>query len=208
MSIEVTFRRRHAPNLGRLARGGVAIARSECNAVVSIRHMTASIRNHRLRSRRGRGADTSTFEARSSRKDHFALPWAGAGDGAGPQANRNPGEAVSMLGIIVEIIGEEAAAKLIASFGGTRLYVPHSPCANDALARAVGAGAAMKLAEMFGGERVELPKPPPRRTQILALRAAGRSVEEIARAMSCTRRRVFQVLAEARRELCSGGTSI
>ena len=88
-----------------------------------------------------------------------------------------------MLGFIVEIIGEEAAAKLIANFGGTRLYVPHSPCADDALARAVGTGAAMKLAEMFGGERVELPKPPPRRTQILALRAAGRSVEEIARAL-------------------------
>ena len=64
----------------------------------------------------------------------------------------------------------------------------------------VGTSAAIKLAEMFGGERVELPKPPPRRTQILALRAAGRSVEEIARALSCTRRRVFQVLAEARRE--------
>jgi hypothetical protein len=31
-----------------------------------------------------------------------------------------------MLGFIVEIIGEEAAAKLIASFGGTRLYVPHT----------------------------------------------------------------------------------
>lgn len=29
-----------------------------------------------------------------------------------------------MLGFIVEIIGEEAAAKLIARFGGTRLYVP------------------------------------------------------------------------------------
>ncbi len=61
----------------------------------------------------------------------------------------------------------------------------------------------MKLAEMFGGERVELPKPPPRRTRILALRAAGRSVEEIARALNCTRRRVFQVLAEARREVCA-----
>jgi len=94
-----------------------------------------------------------------------------------------------MLGFIVEIIGEEAAAKLIASFGGTRLYVPHSPCADDALARAVGTGAAMKLAQMFGGERVELPKPPPRRMQILTLRAAGHSVEEIARALNCTRRR-------------------
>jgi hypothetical protein len=66
----------------------------------------------------------------------------------------------------------------------------------------------MKLAEMFGGERVELPKPPPRRMQILALRAAGRSVEEIARTLNCTRRRVFQVLAEARREVCAGAGSI
>jgi hypothetical protein len=62
---EVTFRWRHAPSPGRLARGG-AIARSECNAAVSIRHVTASIRNHRLRSRRARGADTSPFEARSA----------------------------------------------------------------------------------------------------------------------------------------------
>ena len=97
-----------------------------------------------------------------------------------------------MLGFIVEIIGEEAAAKLIARFGGTRLYVPHTPCPDDALALAVGTGAAMKLAQMFGGERVELPKPPPRRMQILALRAAGRSVEEIrahltARAGACSR---------------------
>jgi DNA-binding NarL/FixJ family response regulator len=113
-----------------------------------------------------------------------------------------------MLGFIVEIIGEEAAAKLIARFGGTRLYVPHSPCADDALALAVGTGAALKLAEMFGGERVELPKPPPRRMQILALRAAGRSVEEIARALNCTRRRVFQVLAEARREVCAAAGSL
>jgi DNA-binding NarL/FixJ family response regulator len=95
-----------------------------------------------------------------------------------------------MFGVIVEIIGEEAAAKLLASFGGTRLYVPHSPGADDALAHAVGTRAAMKLAQMFGGERVELPKPPPRRTQILALRAAGRSVEEIAPSLNCTRRRV------------------
>ncbi len=113
-----------------------------------------------------------------------------------------------MLGFIVELIGEEAAAKLIASFGGTRLYVPHSPCPNDPLARAVGTEAALKLARMFGGERVELPKPPPRRTQILALRAAGHSIEAIARALNCTRRRVFQVLAEARREVCGEPRSI
>jgi hypothetical protein len=122
--------------------------------------------------------------AQTIREDHFALPKVAEEDGAEPQANRNPGEVNSMLGFIVEIIGEEAAAKLIARFGGTRLYVPHSPCPDDALALAVGTGAAMKLAEMFGGERVELPKPPPRRMQILTLRAAGRSVEEIGRALN------------------------
>ena len=105
-----------------------------------------------------------------------------------------------MLEEIVEVIGENAAARLIARFGGTRLYVPHSPSADDALARAVGEAAAIKLARVFGGERVELPKPPPRRMQIVELRAAGRSIEEIARILNCTRRRVFQVLAESRRD--------
>lgn len=104
-----------------------------------------------------------------------------------------------MLDLIVELIGENATASLIACFGGTRLYVPHSPAADDALTRAVGPAAAQKLAKMLGGERVEVPKPPPRRMQILELRATGHSVDAIARALGCTRRRVFQVLAEARR---------
>jgi Homeodomain-like domain len=105
-----------------------------------------------------------------------------------------------MLEEIVEVIGEGATARLIARFGGTRLYVPHTPSAHDELARAVGETAAIKLARVFGGERVEIPKPPPRRVQIVELRAAGRSIEEIARILNCTRRRVFQVLAESRRD--------
>ena len=105
-----------------------------------------------------------------------------------------------MLEEIVEAIGERATARLIARFGGMRLYVPHSPSADDELTRAIGEAAATKLARVFGGERVELPKPPPRRVQILELRAAGRSIEEIARILNCTRRRVFQVLAESRRD--------
>lgn len=105
-----------------------------------------------------------------------------------------------MLGFIIGLIGEEATARLVANFGGTRLYVPHFPGPQDALARAVGVGAALKLAQTFGGERMEVPKPPPRRVQILELRAAGHSVEAIARTLGCTRRRVFQVLAEARRQ--------
>ena len=64
--------------------------------------------------------------AQTIREDHFALPKVAAEDGAEPQANRNRREVNSMLGFIVEIIGEEAAAKLIARFGGTRLYVPYT----------------------------------------------------------------------------------
>jgi hypothetical protein len=104
-----------------------------------------------------------------------------------------------MFGSFVELIGEEATAKLIERFRGTRLYIPHCPTPDDALAQAVGVEPALKLARTFGGERVEVPNPPPRRMRIIAMRAAGHSVESIARALGCTRRRVFQVLAETRR---------
>jgi hypothetical protein len=122
-----------------------------------------------------------------------------AGGGGGAQANLDLWGEIAMFGFFIELIGEEATAKLIERFGGTRLYVPHSPTPDDALAQAVGVESALKLAQTFGGERVEVPKPPPRPVRILALRAAGHSVESIARALGCTRRRVFQVLAEARR---------
>jgi Homeodomain-like domain len=104
-----------------------------------------------------------------------------------------------MFGFFIQLIGEEATAKLIERFGGTRLYIPHCPTPEDALAQAVGVESALKLSRSFGGERVEVPNPPPRRMRILAMRAAGHSVESIARALGCTRRRVFQVLAETRR---------
>lgn len=103
-----------------------------------------------------------------------------------------------MFGFFIELIGEEATAKLIERFGGTRLYIPHCPTPDDTLVQAVGEEPALKLAHTFGGERVEVPNPPPRRMRILAMRAAGHSVESIARALGCTRRRVFQVLAETR----------
>lgn len=104
----------------------------------------------------------------------------------------------SMLEELIHIIGEEAARRLVADFGGTRLYVPHFPGEDDTLARSIGIAAAVKLARIFGGDRVEVPNPPPRRVRILTMRAAGHSVDQIARELRCTRRRVFQVLAEAR----------
>ncbi len=107
-------------------------------------------------------------------------------------------ERSSILDGLTELIGEEAADKIIEKFGGTRLYVPHLPKLGDVLTGAVGNAAAQRLAQAFGGDRVEVPNPPPRRTLIVHLRRAGLSVAAIARAVHCTRRRVFQILAEAR----------
>lgn len=111
---------------------------------------------------------------------------------------RPPHERSSILSGLTELIGEEAADKLVAKFGGRRLYVPHLPQTGDVLTGAIGKAAAERLSELFGGDRVEVPNPTPRRALIVQLRSAGLSVAEIARVVHCTRRRVFQVLAEAR----------
>jgi hypothetical protein len=111
---------------------------------------------------------------------------------------RNHRGKCSMLGELIEIVGEEAALKLVGAFGGTRLYVPQLPDANDALANLIGLSAAQRLARIYGGDRVDVPNPTARRVRILELRNTGLSADAIARELGCTRRRVFQVLAEAR----------
>ncbi|HTW88262.1 MAG TPA: hypothetical protein VMD75_09660 [Candidatus Binataceae bacterium] len=100
---------------------------------------------------------------------------------------------------IVEAIGNDAAGKLVSDFAGTRLYVPQAPGAEDPIARSIGLPAAQKLARIYGGDRMDVPNPVSRRDQILTMRGDGRTIEAIARALHCTSRRVYQVLAESRR---------
>ncbi len=111
---------------------------------------------------------------------------------------------------LIETIGEEAAFKLLKAYGGSRVYVPHAPNEQDQLTLEIGIAAASKLARRCGGDRLELPKANLRRSKILELRRAGMSVDAIARQTGCTRRRVFQVLAEARPAITQrqGGTGI
>ena len=47
-----------------------------------------------------------------------------------------------MLEELVNLIGTDAAARLIEIFGGTRLYVPHSPHEDDLLSGSLGLEAA------------------------------------------------------------------
>jgi len=118
-------------------------------------------------------------------------------------ARRTTGLAVSPRGTLlkelISMIGIEGAARLTAAFGGLRIYVPHEPKPNDALSETVGYDAALTLAKGYGGDRIEIPNPTARGRQIIELRASGVSIDDIARSQHCTRRRVYQVLAEARR---------
>jgi len=104
----------------------------------------------------------------------------------------------AMLEELVELVGDDGAAALIEQFGGTRLYVPYTPKKKDTLTMSIGMAAAVKLARIFGGDRVDIPNPTARRLLIRQLHASGQSVDAIARQLRCTRRRVFQVLAEGR----------
>jgi len=104
----------------------------------------------------------------------------------------------SMLQNLIDLIGHDGAAALVAAFGGTRVYIPQAPEPADMLSELIGHLPACALAQIFGGDRLEVPNPPPRRMRILELRAKGLTINAIARTLACTRRRVFQVIAEAR----------
>jgi hypothetical protein len=92
-----------------------------------------------------------------------------------------------------ELIGDAAALKLVASYGGTRLYVAKSPRENSALARAVGWPAARRLARAYGGDELDVPRAEALRSKKRAILAASGSGREVARAVGTTERHVRRV---------------
>lgn len=101
---------------------------------------------------------------------------------------------------VAKVIGAGAAARLIARFGGRRMYIAKRPAAGDALARLVGYEAAVKLGAIFGGERMWLPNGAGHatRTRVAQLRRAGASVSRIAGELGLSERHVYKVLAQLR----------
>jgi hypothetical protein len=98
-------------------------------------------------------------------------------------------------------IGDGAADKLIADFGGRRLYIPMAPTAGDLVSRSIGLVAATAMARIFGGDRLLIPVTSDharRRVRIVALRAEHLSIARIAHQLMCTERYVYKVLAEKR----------
>lgn len=99
---------------------------------------------------------------------------------------------------IVELVGEEPAARLSRSFGGCRVYIPQRPGPHHPLSVCIGDALAGRIAEAFAGHRLDIPLRKGRRALIVELRGQGHSVARIAREVGCTERHVYQVLAEVR----------
>jgi hypothetical protein len=101
---------------------------------------------------------------------------------------------------IARVIGAGATARLIATFGGGRVYIAQHPGPADAVARVIGAEAAGLLGNLFGGERIWFPNDAGHRTRrrISLMRQRGSSVARIARELKLSERYVYKVLAQLR----------
>lgn len=101
---------------------------------------------------------------------------------------------------IAKLIGAGAAARLISTFGGGRVYIAKAPGSGDAIAQVIGREAAARLGAIFGGERVWFPNDAGHltRRRITLMRQRGSSVARIARVLRLSERYVYKVLAELR----------
>jgi hypothetical protein len=101
---------------------------------------------------------------------------------------------------LVLVLGLDATEKLVAAYGGIRIYVPVRATPEGAFAILIGHAAAEALSRHYGGERFDMPlaKRGKRvlRGEICRLWRNGMHVTAIARALGCTRRYVFRILAE------------
>jgi len=102
---------------------------------------------------------------------------------------------------IAHSIGGDAADKLIADFGGRRLYIPLAPGPDDLITRSIGLVSALAMARVFGSDRLFIPVTSThlrRRARIVAMRADHVSISRIALQLRCTERYVYKVLALCR----------
>jgi hypothetical protein len=121
-----------------------------------------------------------------------------------PSPRSNPFAAVmrpTLYDLIGNSIGGDAADKLIADFGGRRLYISRTPAPGDLITRSIGLASAIAMARVFGGDRLLIPATNTfarRRFRIFQMRADHVSISRIAHELRCTERYVYKVLALCR----------
>jgi len=107
----------------------------------------------------------------------------------------------TLYDLIDKSIGGDAADKLIADFGGRRLYISRTPGPRDLITRSIGLTSALAMARVFGGDRLLIPATNTfarRRFRIFQMRADRISISRIAHELRCTERYVYKVLALSR----------
>ncbi len=125
-----------------------------------------------------------------------------------PLGDSDGSSRTSLFAEVGRSIGEEAADKLVADFGGRRLYIPITPAAGDLVTRSIGLVAATAIARVYGGDRLLIPstnRQTRRRARILAMRSARMSISRIAHELRCTERYVYKVLAAERNSVGAPG---
>ncbi|MBV8056357.1 MAG: hypothetical protein JO071_14070, partial [Deltaproteobacteria bacterium] len=63
----------------------------------------------------------------------------------------------SLLDTLIEVVGYESAEKVIAEFGGARIWVPVRSTPDAKLTQMLGSGAAFALCARFGGNYLQIP---------------------------------------------------
>ena len=102
------------------------------------------------------------------------------------------------LSTIAGAIGHDAARKLTASFGGTRLYVPRQIGDHHPICVALGREGADRLADYCGGSPLSIPKQAARRERARQL-LTGRSltIAQIAVETDYSERHIYRMQREA-----------
>jgi len=116
-------------------------------------------------------------------------------------ASRLGGEALtvkqSLLHTLIQTVGYESAQKIIAEFGGTRIWVPVRSTPDAKLTRLLGHGAAFALCARFGGVYLQIPNTVTDANiyrRIAELHRQGCKIDDIALAVDRSRRTVFRLL--------------
>ena len=103
----------------------------------------------------------------------------------------------SLLHALVEVIGCESAEKLIAQFGGARIWIPVQGTPDSKLTQVLGDSAASALCAHFGGDYLQVPNVihgHDVHQRIAELHRQGCKINEIALAVGRSRRTVFRLL--------------
>lgn len=99
---------------------------------------------------------------------------------------------------VTQLIGQEAAVKLAAQYGGTRLYIPATIKPEHDLCQLLGQVAAQQLAEEFCGLTLEIPRDVDsqirqRNKLIMTDRAAGMTQRQLALKYRLTERTIRKI---------------